>query len=77
MGSAEETAIYVLINTIFDMSKATGACSKISHFCRSRKSASCTSGVNSILGLFGLQLFSLITPLIALAHYANFDNYEM
>jgi len=32
MGSVEETAIYVLINTIFDMSKATGACSKISHF---------------------------------------------
>ena len=32
LGSAEETAIYVLINTIFDMSKATGACSRISHF---------------------------------------------
>ncbi len=32
MGSVEETAIYVLINTIFDMSKATGACSRISHF---------------------------------------------
>ena len=62
MGSAEETAINVLINTIFEHVEGHWCLlENLSHFVTVEKSASWTSGVNSNSGFsFGLLPFSCV-----------------